>query len=137
MGILQITTKAYFAPKRYSYNARKGKHYSRRISKMNTMDTDNHETLAQALFSIAAERWHPSIVNYELAEIDGILSSYAILGRALSDSGIPASLKREIITDVFGGILSPVSLGLLDLLIEENKVHMVKDISKSYRRLLK
>jgi len=104
---------------------------------MNTMDTDNHETLAQALFSIAAERWHPSIVNYELAEIDGILSSYAILGRALSDSGIPASLKREIITDVFGGILSPVSLGLLDLLIEENKVHMVKDISKSYRRLLK
>ncbi|HOK53623.1 MAG: F0F1 ATP synthase subunit delta [Firmicutes bacterium] len=104
---------------------------------MDITDTDNHETLARALFSIAVERWHPSIVNYELAEIDSILSSYAILERALSDSGIPASEKREIVTDVFGGILSPISLGLLDLLIEENKIHMVKEISKSYRRLMK
>jgi len=104
---------------------------------MRKMDTENHETLAQALFSIAVERWHPSIVNYELAEIDGVLSSYGILGRTLSNSGIPASLKREIITDVFGSIISPISLGLLDLLVEENKIYMVKEISKSYRRLLK
>ena len=104
---------------------------------MDAMDTENHETLARALFSIAVERWHPSIVNYELAEIDGILSSYAVLGRTLSDSGIPASQKREIINDLFGTILSPISLGLLDLLIEDNQICMVKEISKSYRRLLK
>lgn len=104
---------------------------------MDTMDTENHETLAKALFSIAAERWHPSIINYELAEIDDILSSYAILERTLSNPGVPASEKHEIITDVFGGILSPISLGLLDLLIEGNKICMVKEISKSYRRLLK
>ena len=96
----------------------------------------NHKALAQALYSIAIERWHPSIINYELTEIDNILSSSAILGRTLSDSGIPASEKREIVTDIFKNILSPVSLGLLDLLIEENKVHMIKDISKSYRRFL-
>ena len=33
---------------------------------MDIADTENHETLAKALFSIAAERWHSSIVNYEL-----------------------------------------------------------------------
>lgn len=103
---------------------------------MDPMDAENHETLARALFAIAVERWHPSIVNYELAEITGVLSSSAILTRALSDSGIPASEKREIITDVFGSILSPISLGLLDLLVEENKIHMVKDISESYRHFL-
>lgn len=58
---------------------------------MDPMDAENHETLARALFAIAVERWHPSIVNYELAEITGVLSSSAILTRALSDSGIPAS----------------------------------------------
>jgi F0F1-type ATP synthase delta subunit len=104
---------------------------------MDIIDTENHETLARALFSIATERWHPSIVNYELAEIDGVLSSYAILERTLSNPGVPASEKREIVTDVFGGILSPISLGLLDLLIDGNKIYMVREISKSYRRLLK
>lgn len=104
---------------------------------MDMSNTENHETLAQALFSIASERWHPSIVNYELAEIDCVLTSYAILERTLSNPGIPACDKREIITDVFGSILSPISLGLLDLLVDENKVHMISEISKSYRKLLK
>ncbi|NLS45598.1 MAG: F0F1 ATP synthase subunit delta [Firmicutes bacterium] len=104
---------------------------------MDIINTENHETLAQALFSIAVEHWHPPTVNYELAEIDSILSAHTLLRRALYNSRISAFEKREIITDVFGNILSPISLGLLDLLIEENKLHMLGKIFKSYRGLLK
>ncbi|MGE5594214.1 MAG: ATP synthase F1 subunit delta [Betaproteobacteria bacterium] len=100
---------------------------------MTSLDPD---TLARALLSVARERVEPQAVAGELAEVTRILASVPLLKRTLNDPGIPAEERRSIVSDVLGDILSPVTLGLLDLLIDENQVNTVHAVATMYQRLL-
>ncbi len=93
-------------------------------------------TLASALLSIARERLDPQTVADELAEVTKTLVSVPLLERTLSDPGLPAEERRSIVSDILGQVLSPVTLGLLDLLIDENRVGVVGAIADTYCRLL-
>ncbi|NLG80205.1 MAG: ATP synthase F1 subunit delta [Firmicutes bacterium] len=93
-------------------------------------------TLARALLSIARERLDPQTVADELAQVTRILASVPLLKRTLADAGIPAEERRSVVSDALGNFLSPVTLGLLDLLIDENQVHTVGAVADVYRRLL-
>jgi len=94
-------------------------------------------TLARALLSVAREQHvEPQTVAGELAEVANVLASVPLLRRTLGDPGIPADERRSIVSDVLGDILSPVTLGLLDLLIDENQVNAVGTVVNTYQRLL-
>ncbi len=97
----------------------------------------DHDTLARALLCVARERSDPVLVDNELAEIERVLASVPLLSRLLADPGLPASERREVVTDVFGGTLSAVSLGLLDLLIDEDDPAAFGVIVQTYRRLMR
>ncbi|MGE5573192.1 MAG: ATP synthase F1 subunit delta [Bacteroidota bacterium] len=93
-------------------------------------------TLARALLSIARERLDPQTVAVELEEVAKALSSVSLLKRTLSDPGLPAEERRSVVSDVLGGLFSPVTLGLVDLLVDENLVDSVDAVASAYRRLL-
>ncbi|MGE5586931.1 MAG: ATP synthase F1 subunit delta [Clostridia bacterium] len=93
-------------------------------------------TLAGALLSIARERLEPETVADELAEVTKVLASVPLLRRTLADPGIPAEERRLIVSDALGNLFSPVTLGLLDLLIDENQVDFVGAVANVYRKLL-
>ncbi|MCR4402134.1 MAG: ATP synthase F1 subunit delta [Firmicutes bacterium] len=92
--------------------------------------------LARALLSIARERLEPETVADELAEVTRILASVQPLRRTLADPGIPSEERRLIISDALGDLFSPVTLGLLDLLVDENQVDSLGAVARGYRRLL-
>lgn len=96
----------------------------------------DHGTVARALLSIARERLDPSIVRDELAQVETAFASVPLLMRTFQDPGLPAREKRAIVTDIFGKALSPISLGLIDFLIDEDHVGSFGAVARAYRMLL-
>jgi len=93
-------------------------------------------TVARALLCIARERSDPSTVSDELAQVEQTFASVPLLMRTLQDPGLPAQEKHAIVTDIFGKVLSPISLGLIDFLIDENQVGRFGAVARAYRVLL-
>ena len=89
----------------------------------------------EALYQVAAETGKTEIIMEEGFAICDILEQEPDLERLLVNPTIAASIKKDILTNVFDGKVSDEILNLLCILVDRGRAAHYEKIMKAYRLL--
>lgn len=90
------------------------------------------ETLARVLFDLASLADSVEAVDGDLAGVVKAVRGHMDLRQALTDTGIPAEKKRDILREIFGGNVSPETLSIVTLMVERGMVDQLGDLKRVY-----
>jgi F-type H+-transporting ATPase subunit delta len=102
---------------------------------MKRQDLGAARRYARALLDLAREKGDPEAVRRELRESRELLESHAELGSALSHPTLRGERRKRIVTSVWGGRVSPLTLRLLELLAERGRFGLLPSIEASFSAL--
>lgn len=94
------------------------------------------ERYASALFALAREQGTTAQIDAEVMKAAKVARDEPILVRALVGPDIPDSVKRSILKEVFGHIISPLALNFLHLLVDRQRFGALPEIARRFRELV-
>lgn len=97
------------------------------------MADDRTLAYAEALFGVARAEGTLGEVEDELFRFSQTLQGNDELRNALTDAGIPASRRQQIVEDLLGGRASPTTVALVSLVVGTGRAH---DLPSIIRRLV-
>jgi len=91
---------------------------------------------ARAVLELANEQKQAEPIGQELSELGKIIESSKSLGSFLSDPGISASDRTELLNKVFKGKVSPLIMNIMGVLNSKNRLGLLYSITEAYQELL-
>jgi len=91
---------------------------------------------ARALLELANESNQAEAIGHELDELGNIIASSKSLGSFLSDPGISASDRTELLNKVFKGKISPLIMNIMGVLNSKSRLGLLHSITEAYQELL-
>tara|TARA_R110002049_G_scaffold307520_2_gene508244 strand:- start:516 stop:1052 length:537 start_codon:yes stop_codon:yes gene_type:complete len=89
---------------------------------------------AKAALSLASDQKATDVVNDDMKLIASTIADNKDLNDALQSPVIPSSVKKSILLDVFK-TSDKTTLSLIDLLITNNRIHILGDVALKYNQL--
>jgi F-type H+-transporting ATPase subunit delta len=93
------------------------------------------ERYAKALFDLAVEECQVDQFGQELTEIRTILADYPDLERLLYHPQVQGSDKKEMMSRIFAGQVSPMVLNFMLLIIDKGRIDLLKAMGEYYHQL--
>ncbi|ALJ05555.1 ATP synthase subunit delta [Pseudalgibacter alginicilyticus] len=90
---------------------------------------------AKAVLSLASDQKTADAVNNDMKLIVTTIAENKDLSEALQSPVIPSSVKKSILLDVFN-TADKTTVGLIDLLISNNRIDILEDVALKYSQLL-
>ncbi len=87
---------------------------------------------AKATLNFAKEKGLSKEVNKDMLLIDNTISENADLQNMLNSPIIKSKAKRSVLIEIFGAKTNAVSTGLINLLIENNRLPILPLVAKEY-----
>lgn len=100
----------------------------------NTMSQRAAIRYAKALLSLSEENNTSLVVNKDMVLIEKTISEHKELRQALESPVVAPSAKKGVVLEVFKQVDSH-SKGLVDTLIENNRISILGEVAKQYTRL--
>ena len=91
---------------------------------------------SEALFELAVENGTAEDVNRELAAVSEIFSANGELYEILSAPTVTDDEKTEMLTSIFGGRISDLTLDFLCLTAQKGRIRNLQGIADAFRELL-
>lgn len=93
------------------------------------------ETYARVLFDLASLSDATDAADEGLQSIVNAVRGNVDLRDALSDTSIPAEKKRDILRDIFGGVVEPEALAIVTLLVDRGMTDRLGELSRLYSEI--
>lgn len=93
------------------------------------------ETLARVLFELATSSDVVDAVDSDLASVVASVRGHVDLRQALTDTGLPADKKRDIMRDIFGESATPESLAIVTLMVERGMTDQLGDLARLFSEI--
>jgi F-type H+-transporting ATPase subunit delta len=90
------------------------------------------ETLARVLFDLASLAGAVEAVDEDLTSVVKAVRGHMDLRHTLTDTGIPAEKKRDILRDIFGGTVSPETLSIVTLMVERGMTDELGELKRVF-----
>jgi len=87
---------------------------------------------AKAILNLAKEKNLANVVNSDLQLITNTLENQKDFQVILLDPVIKSNVKKTILTKVFASKINGLTLGLINLLIENKRLDLLLDVAKEY-----
>lgn len=94
------------------------------------------ETLARVLFDLASLAGAVEAVDEDLASVVKAVRGHVDLRQALTDTGVPAEKKRDILREIFGEAVSPETLSIVTLMVERGLTDKLGDLKRTYTEIM-
>ena len=91
---------------------------------------------ARALLDLANEKQQGEAVGHELAELGKVIEGNKSLASFLSDPGISAADRTELLNKVFKGRVSPLVMNTMGVLNSKGRLGLLHAITDAYQELL-
>jgi F-type H+-transporting ATPase subunit delta len=91
---------------------------------------------AEALFDVANTQGQVDAVEKELAGVVGVLEAHPALNNLLLTPSLSVEVKKQQITDLFGGRVSDIVLNFLKLLFDSRRQDAIIGINTEFVRLV-
>lgn len=93
------------------------------------------ETYARVLFDLAALSDSVDAANDGLRGVVAAVRGNIDLREALSDTGIPAEKKRDVLRDIFAGDVSPETLAVVTLMVDRGLTDKLGDLARLFSEI--
>lgn len=90
--------------------------------------TDRSDLYADAFLSVIAAEGHSNEVTDELFRFSRLIEGNDELRQALTDAGIPASRRQQIVEDLLSGRASDTTTALVSLVVGAGRARELSDI---------
>jgi len=90
------------------------------------------QSYAKALFEVASAEDAVHTVEADLEKVVATIKGHLKLKEVLGDAQFPASAKRDIIRQVFEESLSPLTLGMLTMLVDAGRDGELAAVAAAY-----
>jgi len=94
------------------------------------------ETLARVLFDLASLADATEAVDEDLASVVKAVRGHMDLRQALTDTGVPAEKKRDILREIFGSTVAPETLSIVTLMVERGMTDKLGELKGSYTEIM-
>jgi F-type H+-transporting ATPase subunit delta len=91
---------------------------------------------AEALFDVANSQGQTNAVEQELTSIVDVLRSHPALNNLLQSPSLSVEVKKQQVTDLFGGRVSDTVLNFLKVLFDSRRQDDIFGINDEFARLL-
>src|SRR4051812_17665195 len=91
---------------------------------------------ARALLELANDKQQAEPIGQEMAELAKIIEGNKSLASFLSDPGISAADRTNMLNKVFRGKVSPLVLNLMGVLNSKRRLGLLHAITEAYQELL-
>jgi len=89
-------------------------------------------TLARVLFELATLTDVVDAVDGDLASVAKAVRGNVDLHQALTDTGLPADKKRDIMRAIFGETVTPEALSIVTLMVERGLTDSIGDLARVF-----
>lgn len=93
------------------------------------------ETYARVLFDLASLTDAADAADEGLRSVVTAVRGNIDLREALADTSIPAEKKRDVLRDIFGGVVTPEALAIVTLLVDRGMSDRLGDLARTYAEI--
>ena len=91
---------------------------------------------ARAMLDLANEKKQAEALGQEMAELGNVIEGNKSLASFLSDPGISAADRTDLINKVFKGRVSPLVMNLMSVLNSKSRLGLLHAVTDAYQDLL-
>ena len=90
---------------------------------------------AKALLDLAKDRKIAGEINSDMLLISQTISENKDLEVLIESPIVKSKLKQKVLTQVFGSKCNALTIDLINLLIENNRINLLEQVAKHYKIL--
>lgn len=87
---------------------------------------------AKATLNLAKEKGLAKEINEDMLLIDGTISENDDLLNLLKSPIVKSQIKKTVLTELFGNKINSITLGVINLLIENNRLQLLPLVASEY-----